>query len=260
MINKNTKLYFSISSSPGNFGTILYNTAFNELGVDAIYKPLKLERKNNLSFAYLLESLFLLDTFSGLSISMPFKKDAINWCDVIEEKSQIVGNINTFVVRGEKGYGYNTDVIGFERSNREILENAKSAVIVGNGAAAESIKYVLGKYSICFISMSSRERLTQQNSVNDFDWLINCSPVGMEHISDNVFTKKFVKSFKYVFDVVVSNKPTNLIKLAKKLKKPYVQGWEMSLEQLCNQFELYVKEVPPIDVFLKTLRENGYGY
>jgi len=43
LINKNTQLFVSVSSHPGNFGASLYNVAFEECNYNAIYKPLKCE-------------------------------------------------------------------------------------------------------------------------------------------------------------------------------------------------------------------------
>ena len=42
MINKDTKMFYSVSSNPGNFGATLYNAAFKFCEIDAFYRPLKL--------------------------------------------------------------------------------------------------------------------------------------------------------------------------------------------------------------------------
>ena len=38
MINKETKIYCSFSSNPGNNGCIFFNSEFKELNMNAIYK------------------------------------------------------------------------------------------------------------------------------------------------------------------------------------------------------------------------------
>ena len=75
-IDTDTKLFFSVAGKPGNFGSYMYNSAFEKLGINAIYKPLQLDCKTN--FDRFFDFLFALKRInaSGLSVSMPFKKFA----------------------------------------------------------------------------------------------------------------------------------------------------------------------------------------
>lgn len=256
MINKDTKLFVSVSSHPGNFGATLYNTAFQEINYNAVYKPLKINSVYDIP--KLLENAPMFGV-QGISVSMPWKKaitDFHGFFNFYSEEVKQTRNTNTLVLDSDnKWLGYNTDIVGFEKSNQEALKSARSATIVGRGAVSESVRYVLDKYGVRYVIVSSRKDIEVKS-----DWLINCSCVGMDHIPDNIFTENVVSQFQYVFDVVVSNKPTNLIKLAQKLKKNYVQGWEMSLEQLCKQFELYANTNAPRSIFRRVLKEKGYDY
>lgn len=264
-INKDTKLYFSVSSKPGNFGATLYNKAFQELGINAIYKPLKLERDRDeystlKKFDALLSSLQSIGA-SGLSVSMPFKRIAAKLMGVFgpEVKLHSLDNVNTVVFRDFIGeLGHNTDYHGFIESSKNLLQKCNRVVIYGNGCVANTIftacKQQKGFPNVDMVSRGYEKYLREYGKKS---MLINATPIGMDGVEDDVFTKDVVSDYDYVFDVVVK-KETPLIKLAKELGKECVNGVQMSLEQLCKQFEIYTDIEPPRDLFLKTLKENGY--
>jgi len=256
MINKDTQLFVSVSKFPGNFGASLYNAVFKKLGYNAIYKPLKCE-----TISQFVDIVRYAKAYSikGISVSMPFKKVAVNLGTLDDDNVIETGNANTLVFENNKPapMAYNTDYDGFERANLDFLKKANSAIIVGRGAVADSIKSVLFKHSIISICFSSREKLKHPLTSGDSDWLINASPVGMDHVKDKIFTEKFLEPFKYVSDVV-NKKETGLIKVAKKLGIPCVNGVSMAYEQLCSQWSHYTATAAPRDVFKKVLKENGY--
>ncbi|MBI2449324.1 hypothetical protein HYV49_03425 [Candidatus Pacearchaeota archaeon] len=261
MINNQTKIFFSISSNPGNFGAYLYNKAFQELNIDAIYKPLKLDSKYQLTDFINLLSVFKIIGTSGLSVSMPFKRYAYLAIRSEDAATEEIGNANTIVFDEHTSYCYNVDHIGFEKScydrlyQQDILDESKSAIIFGKGSVANSIAYVLKSRNIDFFMTKDPENLINRG----IDFLINATPVGMDHIQDDVFNKKIVKDYKFVFDVVVK-KETNLIKLARELNKTYVCGWQMASKQLTEQFKIYTKKEYPEDLMNIGLKELGYGY
>lgn len=254
LVNKDTKLFFSVSEKPGNFGALLYNTAFKHLNINAIYKPLQLHSKQN--FFLFLEGLMYLKP-SGLSISMPFKTKAYEYAskNCKDEIINKIKNVNTYKFIDETLIVdcYNTDFVGFETSCIDILKSTKTAVIYGNGAVSRTIQEVLRKHLISFSVFSRRDGF----SLPKADFLINATPLGMDDVDDVFFTNSIVKNYKFIFDVVVK-KETNLIKLAKNNDILYVNGPMMSLYQLCKQFEIYTGYTAPIDLFLSLMKENNY--
>ena len=74
-----------------------------------------------------------------------------------------------------------------------------------------------------------------------FDVIINCTPIGMDHQKNKLpVNVNLVKKATYIIDFV--NKPVNtkLISEAKKLKKNYVAGDFISINQLVRQFYIYI--------------------
>jgi len=251
-VNRDTSLFFSVSEKPGNFGSVLYNKAFQELDIDAIYKPLKLRR--DYDFLKFIEVMSEIGV-SGISVSMPFKKEAYKYCFRSGPEVSKIQNANTMLFESEvhRPLCYNTDYIGFEESCKHLLEKSKTVYVYGHGAVSDSITYVLMKYHVEFM----RGRRQADPSKVSADLLINASPVGMSHVPDKIFTEDTVKRYKYVFDVVVS-KETNLIKTARSLNKECVTGPQMSLEQLCKQFEIYTGLKAPRQLFVDELEKNDF--
>lgn len=250
MIDKDTKLFVSVSSHPGNFGASLYNAAFEHLGYNAIYKPLKCE-----TISQFVDIVRYAKNYSieGISVSMPFKKVAVNLGTLGDGRVGLIGNANTLVFdENPAPKAYNTDCVGFEKSAFWLLAQTKNAVIFGKGAVAESIANSLNVFNVSYMMTKDPKDLTEE-----VDLFVNATPIGMEHIPDTIFTKKLVQKYKYIFDVVCK-KETNLTKTAKNLNKPYVNGISMSLHQLIHQFQLYTHLEAPRQVFETVMKERDY--
>ncbi|MEK6881380.1 MAG: hypothetical protein AABY22_17285, partial [Nanoarchaeota archaeon] len=142
MVNVQTKLFFSIASNPGIFGSHLYNKAFKELGINAIYKPLKLEPNIQLGeLVALIHQFFKKIGVCGVSVSMPFKKLAYLAVRPGDEVTDEIKIANTIVIKDNNCLSYNTDCVGFEKACENMLNKSKNALIFGCGNAANSISY-----------------------------------------------------------------------------------------------------------------------
>lgn len=235
-IDKDTKIFFSLASNPGNFGCKFFNYFFKKYGINAIYKSLKLENCCYKEFIDLIYS-FKKVNVGGISVSMPYKYYAAKICDIAG-----FNNVNTIFFKNDDIVGYNTDAIGFEKCLRKMLDNTANPdhrfYIYGGGAVANSILAVVKNFS-SYCRLFERQEVVLDVEDHCWNFLINASPVGMDHIEDKVFTKDRIKKFKYVFDVVNKKQDTNLIKLSKKLNKIYCKGSRMALYGAQQQFKIY---------------------
>ena len=121
----------------------------------------------------------------GLNVTIPYKVQVIPLLD--ESKDLPVGACNCIKISAGKLSGYNTDVIGFERSLRSRLQpNHHRALILGKGGASEAVRYVLKKLNIEFTQVSRDpspgelpyDQLTDK-IIRDHLLIINCTPLGM---------------------------------------------------------------------------------
>ena len=133
-IDKNTQIYGSFSSKPGNFGCEFHNKGFQALGINAIYKSFQI---SNIQRA--LEAMQTLD-IRGAGISMPFKKDVIGYVDILSEEVELIGAANTLLL-DQDGHikAHNTDYIAI----RKFLANYEFDVlnILGNGGYSRAAQY-----------------------------------------------------------------------------------------------------------------------
>ena len=143
-------------------------------------------------------------TLNGLNVTVPHKKDVMKYLDWIDHEAREVGAVNCIHIHSEspieaafsgelgiKGHnfrleGYNTDIYGFEESLKPLLKSAhKKALILGNGGAANAVKYVLTKLNIPYQIVTRREEqdsilfnnLTHQH-IAGHKLIINTTPLG----------------------------------------------------------------------------------
>ena len=132
------------------------------------------------------------DNICGLNCTIPYKQQIMTFLDDIDEETQQVGAVNTIkpihTKDGLRLKGFNTDIIGFERSLKPMLSKKHTkALILGTGGASKAVKHVLNKLGINFISASIEDELFENEirySEIDSEMLqerliiINATPLG----------------------------------------------------------------------------------
>jgi shikimate dehydrogenase len=123
----------------------------------------------------------------GLNVTIPYKKEILAYLDGLSTEAQEIGAVNTIqILKDGRNIGHNTDVMGFEKCLRPVLQgHMERALILGNGGAAAAVAYVLRKIGISyhFVSRSEGESCISYNQIsasviaNHF-LIINTTPVG----------------------------------------------------------------------------------
>ena len=88
----------------------------------------------------MLESFVLARDFSGINVTIPYKREVIPYLDWIDEPASQIGAVNTVVNRDGKLYGYNTDFYGMSALIHKLgisLEGRK-VVILGTGGTSKT--------------------------------------------------------------------------------------------------------------------------
>ena len=131
----------------------------------------------------------------GLNVTIPYKKEVIPF---LQHSSAVVQEINACnCIRKFNGelYGYNTDVIGFEKSLLPFLQpHHTHALILGTGGASAAVQWVLEKLKIQFQIVSRKGNAIEANNemkaylsydqlaasvIESHTLIINTSPLGM---------------------------------------------------------------------------------
>jgi shikimate dehydrogenase len=97
----------------------------------------------------------------GFNCSIPHKIAVIEYLDGLGESAEIIGAVNTVVLRDEKYIGENTDGRGFVRAMQEIIDpSGKRVVIFGAGGAARAVavEMALARAAHIFVVNRNRKR------------------------------------------------------------------------------------------------------
>ena len=115
---------------------VIMNTALRRENVNAVYLALHAKKVKDL--IHCVREIPL----HGLSITMPYKQEILEYLDNTDAHTAKIGACNT-VVRGQDGklYGFNTDVAGVLRplEQRITLENTRVLVLGAGGAARAAV-------------------------------------------------------------------------------------------------------------------------
>jgi shikimate dehydrogenase len=125
----------------------------------------------------------------GLNVTIPYKSQIISFLDDATEECREMNACNCIQIKNGKWIGYNTDVIGFEKSFTPHLKpHHKKALILGTGGASKAVAFVLKKLGIDFLYVSRRKENSlsiihyddfSAKIIDDYTVVINTTPVGM---------------------------------------------------------------------------------
>lgn len=164
-INKDTKLYGSFSSNPGNNGCIFFNGAFQKYNINAIYKSFYSDDIEKL----ILSAKYL--NFAGFALSMPHKIEVLPYLDEIDKAAKEIGAVNTVVNKDGKLIGYNTDWIGVRDY---FLDSLDKLTILGDGGFSKAVQY------FCKTKGISYKVITRENWGEVYDlegYVFNATPI-----------------------------------------------------------------------------------
>lgn len=128
----------------------------------------------------------------GLNVTIPYKKEVIQYLNEIDKTAEVIGAVNTIKITRQENIcslkGYNTDAHGFHHSLVPCLrKNHKKALVLGTGGSSRAITYVLDQLNIQYVYVSRNPRIESHISYKDITGelmekckiIINTTPLGM---------------------------------------------------------------------------------
>lgn len=129
-----------------SFSPAYFKKKFVEHHIDAVYEAFTLEHIDE--FPTLL---LKYPDISGLNVTIPHKEAVIEYLDELDSVAAEIGAVNCIVFKNGKKKGYNTDIIGFERSLIPLLQPQHThALILGTGGSSKAVAYVLKQLGIMY--------------------------------------------------------------------------------------------------------------
>jgi shikimate dehydrogenase len=275
--------HFAVIGHPigHSLSPLMHNTAFKLLGLDCQYEALDIEPA---SLKQAIER-FREQKWGGFNVTVPHKEAIIPLIDEVVPEAHSVGAVNTVVNRNNKLIGYNTDVIGVERSlrlDREKIEG-KMCVIMGSGGAARSVAHVLvhnikpkaitfsalfpeqahaiinsiGSSNVQFNVIQCTDAALE-NAIKDSTLIVNATTVGMfPHVLDSPLPSQHWLSNKHiVFDLIYRPLTTRLQSNAQAAGAKTIDGLGMFIHQGAAAFQLWTGMEMPMDRVKQVLEEK----
>ena len=260
---------------------IMHNKSFEKLSLDYVYLAFEVD-KNNLKEA--VASIKTLN-MRGVNLSMPNKKEVIQYLDNISESASLSQSVNTIVNDNGVLTGHSTDGKGFTKSIEEENINIKDSnvTILGIGGAAISIITEFALYGVKEISVFKRDNnWTEQKKIIDniqdktnckielytldnkkelkkqidkSKLLINATSVGMKDDASIIEDKTFFRDDLIVADCIYSPAKTKLLQIAEKENCKIINGMGMLLYQGALAFEMWTSKEMPVD-YIKNIIFN----
>lgn len=134
--------------------------------------------------------------FSGLNVTIPYKKDVIPLCDEVSELASVIGSVNTLYWKGQSLIGHNTDYEGFlyTAKRSDISFAGKCVLILGTGGTSLTARKAASDSGAAKIYVASRSEANTATSSSvdvtaitydkltsiaaEIDILVNTTPVG----------------------------------------------------------------------------------
>lgn len=183
--------------------------------------------------------------FSGLNVTIPYKKEVLPYCNALSDRAEALGAVNT-IVRQEDGslIGHNTDFFGFHsmllRSGIHVAD--KKVLVLGSGGASATVVAVLRQMKANIIIIS---RLGENNYQNlhlhaDTSVIVNTTPVGMyPNVGISPLNLDLFPNLEGVLDVVYNPARTQLLMDAEKRGIPTQNGLWMLVAQAKESAEWF---------------------
>ena len=267
------------SPSTHSVSPIIHNNAFEKLGLNYAYLSFEVN-KDNLKEA--VQSIKTLN-MRGVNLSMPNKKEVIQYLDEISETAKLSQSVNTIVNDNGILKGYSTDGKGFFKSLEEekIFIKDKNITILGTGGASIAIisqavfegiknifvfkrdknweeqKKILDNIASKTNSQIELFSLEYKNilkrKIEESELLINATSVGMKENISLIEDKNFFRKDLIVCDIIYNPAKTKLLQIAEKEGCKIINGIGMLLYQGALSFELWTNKKMPVDYIEKIM-------
>lgn len=234
-----------------SFSPRFFSEKFRREGIDAQY--LKFEISEISSFPQIISSQ---PDLRGLNITIPYKEKIIPFLDDLDPQAKEIGAINVVKVIRENGkaklIGYNSDIIGFQKSILPFIKKDihKKALILGTGGASKAVAKGLDNLEIeyAFVSRTKKEgQLTydelNKNTFDEYTIVVNASPVGtfpdVESTPDIPY--QYLTSNHLLYDLVYNPAETKFLRLGKEQGSIIKNGAEMLELQALAAWDIWNK-------------------
>lgn len=192
-----------------------------------------------------LENFLKNGDYTGLNVTIPYKKTVLPFLDELSPTAQKMGCVNT-IVRREDGslYGHNSDFFGFQSLVRHsgIAVAGKKALVLGSGGASNTAVKALEELGAVPVVISRSGENNYQNFWlhKEASIIVNTTPVGMyPNTGAAPLDLSRFPHLEGVLDVIYNPARTQLLLDAERLGIPNENGLWMLVAQAKESAEYF---------------------
>ncbi len=185
------------------------------------------------------------DDFTGINVTIPYKKDVIPYLDELSPAARKIGSVNTIVRRADGSlFGHNSDYFGFVSlvHHSGITVNGKKVLVLGSGGTSNMVVTALKDLGAVpvVISRSGENNYENLHLHADASVIVNATPVGMYPNTgvSPIDLKRFPR-LEGVLDVIYNPAKTKLLLDAEGLGIPHENGLWMLVAQAKEASEYF---------------------
>lgn len=178
-----------------------------------------------------LQEFFSDPELQGINITIPYKVNALEACDIVDPRAERIGCVNTMVRKDGKWHGYNTDYDGFvfTLQHAGIDVAGKECLILGDGASSATVHVALEDLNAKSITHLSRKTAPFYGDTPNYygtaQIIINCTPIGMyPHNPANLIDITQFSKLEGVVDLIYNPRRTILLLQAEMMEIPHCDG------------------------------------
>lgn len=211
---------------------------------------------------HLLEPLRNLLDLRGLSVTIPYKVDVLEYVDEASSRVNTIGACNTLYKKEDRWMGENTDAPGFLKPLLDQLGCTdllgRKITVIGAGGASRGIVYALKEAGAELLILNRTESKAQQLA-EEFDqkWgplsenalgvmeeyrmiIVQTTDAGMHpHIEKDPLEFYSFRGDELLYDIVFNPEITRVMERARKAGASILGGYPMLVEQARLQFKLF---------------------
>lgn len=163
-----------------------------------------------------LEEFLKKGDFSGINVTVPYKKAVMPYLDELSPVAKKIGAVNTIVRRNGRLIGHNTDYYGFLTMVRAsgLQVSGKKVLVLGSGGASNTAAAVLEELGaqVIIISRSGENHYGNLHLHDDASVIVNTTPVGMyPNVGVSPVNLDLFPRLEGVLDVVYNPARTQLL-------------------------------------------------
>lgn len=237
---------------------VLHRAGYVARGLDWTYDAHRVPQGGLADFVAGLD-----DTWRGLSLTMPLKREALALATEVTDRARLAGAGNTLLLDGDRLGVDNTDLPGAVAAIRERWDGVvSSATIIGAGATAASTALALAELGAGAIRLLARNAERAAATVGAIAAHPAAPSVEVVGFDADVTGEVVVSTIpvgaqdagllgrcatpEVVFEVVYTEWPTPLARAAAERGQVVVGGLDLLVHQAALQFEMFTGHPAPL--------------